>query len=77
MLLKSALPERMEYMGANIQVGFTKLCSMVLESSASSSQNSSTPKKVAFVALGEKLSRQPGTKFTGETRTEKHNKSVH
>ena len=48
MLLKNALPERMEYMGANTQVGFTKLCSMVLESSASANQNtSSTPKKVA------------------------------
>ena len=48
MLLKSALPERMKYMGANTQGGFTKLCSMVLESSASASQNTSnTPKKVA------------------------------
>ena len=76
MLLKTALPERMEYMGSNVQGGFTKLCSMVLESSASPSQNSSTPKKVAFVSLGGKLSRQPGAKITGETRTEKHNKTV-
>jgi hypothetical protein len=75
-VLKAALPERMEYMGSNTQGGFTKLCSMVLESSASSSQNISTPKKVAFVSLGGALSRQPGAKITGETRTEKHNKTV-
>ena len=74
--LKTALPDSMRYLGSDTQGGFTKLCSMVLEESTSSSQSSSTPKKVAFVSLGGALSRQPGAKITGETRTEEHNKTV-
>ena len=74
--LKTALPDSMRYLGSDTQGGFTKLCSMVLEDSTNSSQSSSTPKKVAFVSLGGALSRQPGAKITGETRTEEHNKTV-
>ncbi len=52
------------------------MCSMVLESSANSSQNNASPKKVAFVALGEKLSKTPTARTTGEIRTEKYNKTA-
>ena len=76
-MLKTALPTGMEYMGSISQSGgFTKLCSMVLESSASSSQNMESPKKVVFVNLKGKLASTPGSRVTGETRTEQHNRTV-
>ena len=77
-LLKNALPGEMKYMGSTSDGKFTKLCSNVLESSPGLliNQTQTTPKKVAFLNLGGKLSRAPGAEITGETRTEQHNQTV-
>ena len=77
-LLKSALPESWAFMGeVALSGGFPMLCSKVMEFCSDSTSSPTTPtKKVVFVALGGKLSRQPGARVVGETRTEQHNKTV-
>ena len=77
-VLKSALPENWAFMGeVALSGGFPMLCSKIMEFCSDSTPSPTTPtKKVAFVALGGKLSRQPGARVVGETRTEQHNKTV-
>ena len=77
-VLKAALPDNWAYMGeVALAGGFPMLCSKIMEVCSDLSSGPTTPtKKAAFVALGGKLSRQPGARVVGEKRTEQHNKTV-